>query len=93
MRAVARESWALTLWTYLQVTELDEVARVHREGERIDLASLFSFAMADPKQLNDRRQSWAAAAQLTFTASVPDALARGRRMIETIRLRGVLIDG
>lgn len=90
VRAVARESYALTLWTYLQVAELDEIARVHREGERIDLAGLVGMAMLDGKQLEQRAQIWRAAAHVQFEVPVQDALARGRRMIDHISKHGVL---
>lgn len=80
----------MTLWTYLQVTELDEIANVLDEGARIDLASLFSFAMMDGKQLEQRANAWNVRAHLRFESAIPDAVNRGRRMIDNILARGVL---
>jgi hypothetical protein len=90
VRTVALESWALTLWTYVQVQEIETIARVHAEGDRIQLASLFAAAVHEPKQLEQRDQEWRQRAQLVLVPTKDEAMERGRRMAQNILARGVL---
>ena len=62
LRAVAGESFALTLWTWYHLQRLDREASVERLGERTDLAGLVAVAFHDPQQLNKAELRYLAAA-------------------------------
>jgi hypothetical protein len=51
LAAVAADPFALTLYTWGELQEMDSEARVSALGERIDLASLVAMSFHDPAQL------------------------------------------
>jgi hypothetical protein len=51
VRAVAVESFALTLWTWATIRQIAREAAVERMGERTDLAGLVAVAFHEPSKL------------------------------------------
>lgn len=51
VRAVAVESFALTLWTWATIRQIAREAAVERMGERTDLAGLVAVAFHEPAKL------------------------------------------
>lgn len=51
LREVADDSYAVTLYTFLQMQERSRIDRLLTEGNRIDQASLVAFAFHEPKKL------------------------------------------
>ena len=51
VRQVAGESFALTLWTWRELAEMDRDASVERMGERTDHAGLMAVAFHQPQDL------------------------------------------
>lgn len=51
VRAVAVESFALTLWTWATIRQIEREAAVERMGERTDLAGLVAVAFHEPPKL------------------------------------------
>ena len=51
VRAVAQESFALTLWTYGDLAQQQREAAIERMGERTDLAGLVAVAFHEPQAL------------------------------------------
>jgi hypothetical protein len=51
VRAVAVESFALTLWTWATIRQIEREAAVERMGERTDLAGLVAVAFHEPAKL------------------------------------------
>jgi hypothetical protein len=47
----AREDYAITLYTFLQLEEGNKIDRLLAEAERIDLAGLFRIAFHEPNKL------------------------------------------
>jgi hypothetical protein len=88
VRQIAGESWALTVWTFLQVSELEEIERIYGEGNRIDLAGLVGLALMQPSELHARDHKWRQKAQLVLPNK--DAIERGLAMARRIRNQGVL---
>jgi hypothetical protein len=62
VRAVAAESFALTLWTWASVRQAAQEAAVERLGERTDLAGLVAFAFHDPSKLQQAEMRYLSAA-------------------------------
>lgn len=48
---VANSSFALTLWTYNELMAMREEERVHRLGERTDMAGMVAIAFHQPADL------------------------------------------
>ena len=62
VRAVAVESFALTLWTWAAFRQIEREASVERMGERTDLAGLVAVAFHDPGKLGQAELRYLAAA-------------------------------
>lgn len=62
VRAVALESFALTLWTWAALRQIEREASVERMGERTDLAGLVAVAFHDPGKLAQAELRYLAAA-------------------------------
>lgn len=60
VRTVALASFALTLWTFLQIEEQERFARVEAEHARLDAAGLSAVAYHEPKKLEIREQRFLA---------------------------------
>lgn len=80
--------YALLLWAYCHLQELDRRRGWLNRLHRIDLVELMNLALLDPQQLPaERRMHMAAAAS---AESDEAARARGLRMIADIRAGQVL---
>jgi hypothetical protein len=55
---VAREPYALTLWTYLQSEEAERLDSLTREREQIRGADMIATAFHDPKKLQRYDANW-----------------------------------
>ena len=62
VRAVAGESFALTLWTWAELAHLKRERQVDRMGERTDLAGMVAVAFHEPQQLQKAEFRYLAAA-------------------------------
>lgn len=62
VRAVAAESFALTLWTWGVLRQRDREQTVERMGERTDLAGLMAVAFHEPAKLQQAELRYLAAA-------------------------------
>lgn len=62
VRAVAAESFALTLWTWGILRQREREAAVERMGERTDLAGLVAVAFHEPAKLQQAELRYLAAA-------------------------------
>ena len=62
VRAVAAESFALTLWTWAILRQREREAAVERMGERTDLAGLVAVAFHEPAKLQQAELRYLAAA-------------------------------
>ena len=60
--AVARESFALTLWTWAELAQLKRERQVDRMGERTDLAGLVAVAFHEPASLQKAEYRYLSAA-------------------------------
>ena len=62
VRAVAGESFALTLWTWGELAQLKRERQVDRMGERTDLAGLVAVAFHEPASLQKAEYRYLSAA-------------------------------
>jgi hypothetical protein len=62
VRAVAGESFALTLWTWSELAQLKRERQVDRMGERTDLAGMVAVAFHQPQDLQKAEFRYLAAA-------------------------------
>jgi hypothetical protein len=62
VRAVAAESFALTLWTWSGIRQAAQEASVERLGERTDLAGLIAVAFHEPAKLQQAEMRYLSAA-------------------------------
>lgn len=62
VRAVAGESFALTLWTWAELAQLKRERQVDRMGERTDLAGLVAVAFHEPASLQKAEYRYLSAA-------------------------------
>ena len=62
VRAVAGESFALTLWTWSELAQLKRERQVDRMGERTDLAGLVAVAFHEPASLQKAEYRYLSAA-------------------------------
>lgn len=60
LREVARESYALTLWTFLQSEESRRLESLVIERRQIDAAYLAAAAFHDPKKISVFENQWRA---------------------------------
>lgn len=58
VRAVAAESYALTLWTFLQLRDRDRLRRASARFDRLDAADLLALAFHDPKLIAQERRTY-----------------------------------
>jgi hypothetical protein len=58
VRAVAADSWALTLWTFYQSEEADYMRGLVREHEQLRMADMIATAYHEPKKLREREADW-----------------------------------
>jgi hypothetical protein len=75
VRAVALMSFALTLWTFLQIEEQARFARLEDERNRFDLAELVALSFLAPGELRARESRF-----LSRAGALPsrdEALRRG----------------
>ncbi len=62
VREVAAESFALTLWTWGELKQMEREASVERMGERTDLAGLVAVAFHEPAKLQQAELRYLSAA-------------------------------
>lgn len=62
VRAVAAESFALTLWTWAGLRQIERERAVDRMGERTDLAGLVAVAFHEPAKLQQAEMRYLSAA-------------------------------
>jgi hypothetical protein len=62
VRAVAAESFALTLWTWGELSQIRRERQVDRMGERTDLAGLVAVAFHQPAELQKAEYRYLSAA-------------------------------
>jgi hypothetical protein len=62
VRAVAGESFALTVWTWAELSQLKRERQVDRMGERTDLAGLVAVAFHQPADLQKAEYRYLSAA-------------------------------
>lgn len=62
VREVARESFALTLWTWAELQQMDREAAVDRMGDRTDMAGLTAMAYHEPQSLQKAELRYLSAA-------------------------------
>ena len=62
MRAVAEESFALTLWTWAETRAMQRESTVERMGERTDLAGQVALAFHQPQDLQKMEMRYLKAA-------------------------------
>jgi hypothetical protein len=72
---VARDSFALTLWTWGEIMAMDREATVERMGERTDLAGLVAVAFHEPSKLQQAELRYLKAAG-RLTSMIDQAKAR-----------------
>ena len=66
IRVVAGEAFAVTLWTWAELRQMDKEASVTRLGERTDLAGQVAIAFHQPQDLQKMEMRYLkAAGQLT----------------------------
>ncbi len=58
VQAVASDSYALTLWTYLQSEEAERLTSLTREHNRIQLADMIAVGFHEPKKLSRFDTAW-----------------------------------
>lgn len=78
VRAVALMSFALTLWTFLQIEEQAKFARFEEERNRFDQAELVALAFLAPHELRARESRF-----LSRVGALPsrdEALRRGAEL-------------
>lgn len=68
VRTVASEPFALTLWTWGELQQLQREAAVERMGERTDLAGLVAVAFHEPSSLQKAELRYLSAAGQLSTA-------------------------
>lgn len=61
---VLNGSLAVALWTWWELQQIEDEARVQRLGERVDLASMIGMAFNDPKKLQEQERRYLKAAGL-----------------------------
>ena len=76
MRAVAGESFALTLWTWAELSQLKRERQVDRMGERTDLAGLVAVAFHEPAKLQQAEMRYLSAAGRLSATTHSSAPAR-----------------
>jgi hypothetical protein len=62
VRVVAGEAFAVTLWTWAELRQMDREATVERMGERTDLAGQVAIAFHQPQDLQKMEMRYLKAA-------------------------------
>src|SRR4029077_11341994 len=77
---VMEQPWALTLWTWMELTEYERISGL--VAEQIELHGAFHTALAfhEPKRLKDEEWEWKKRAGLIQSAE--EAFELARQMIE-----------
>ena len=93
VRSVAKESYAVTLWTFKQLQDIGRIERVKSLGERIDTAALMAMAFHEPKTLQDAEREYRRQAGLDMTRE--QAIAQAERAAQALErhLAAVQADG
>lgn len=74
-----RRSYARTLWTYLQLLEIERIDELKERGKQINIAGLMAIAFAEPKKLADEHHRWMT--DIGMTASPDEVLDRAQSVI------------
>lgn len=74
------QPWALTLWTYYQLSERDRIRTLIERIDAVNDATLTALAFNEPKKLSDERENALSAAHETpITKAKDDAEWRAAR--------------
>jgi hypothetical protein len=87
VEAVAEQSFALTLWTWAELKEIDREESVRRLGDRTDLAGLVAVAFHQPQDLQKSEMRYLkAAGQLSqmFDETRERLTALSQRMAQAV---------
>lgn len=76
---MALESYAVSLYTFLQNEDARRLERLMDEGARLDLAGLVAIAFHEPKKLSDAHDSLKR--KLSLVPSRDDALKRAVKLL------------
>lgn len=78
--ALALASYAVTLWTFLQLEEIERLRAVKEERDRLDVAGLTAAAFHEPHRLEIREQRF-----LSRVGALPSREEAMRRAFELDR--------
>lgn len=78
--AVAADSYALTLWTFAHLRQIDRHQEVERLGERVDLASMIAIGFHKPEGLERQEMRYLKAAGV-LCSMTKRARERGERLL------------
>lgn len=53
-----RRPYYRTLWTYLQLQDIERIDALRDRGKQIHIAGLMAMAFAEPKRLTDEYHRW-----------------------------------
>ncbi len=84
--AVALESYALTLYTYLHLRDADRIQRTLARHDRFDLAGLMNRAMWDGAALEEEQQRFLGG--IGAAPTVEDEIARRRALAAQFEAAG-----
>ena len=82
-RAVAEESYAVTLYQFMQLQDMQRIERVQELGKRLDVAALSAVAFHEPAKLKDAEREYRDQAGLNLTRD--EALATAARTEDAFR--------
>lgn len=81
--AVAGQPYALTLWTFGRLREIERFREINTMGDRLHLASLTAFAYHEPKKLSQEHQRFERLAGLL--PSIEETKAKGLAILNADR--------
>lgn len=81
---VARESFALTLYTFWHLEQRRRLNQILQRAERFDLAGLMAYAVNQPKELSTQHAKFLASLRPASSPSSPPS-GLTPRQLETIR--------
>jgi hypothetical protein len=85
--AIARESYALTLWTWAHLEQQRDIERALARGDRFDAAGLMAVALHDPKKLDPLRDEFVRSLGVRTPArqsTNTERIARARAMADKV---------
>lgn len=89
--AVARESYALTLYTHWHLEQRRRLDQITRKSERFDLAGLMAAAYHEPKAIRERYEDFLASLRDKAASIDEQALARQIAVIRAAHSPGNVV--